>query len=1330
MPDSIDSLDLRISAEASSAQKSLDRLATSLKNIGSALNSVNGERFRSLSGGISQLSSSMQRFSGSVKTADFTRIATGLNRLSSVDIQGVSNTSRAINTLASNLTELQMIKFDSTGVLNLANSVSQLGRKTVTQAVSNIPAVSSALQELVSGISNIGDVKFDVTGLSQLTSAISKLGSKSASIAANGNITKISDALKQMISTLSTAPKVNQNVIQITQSLAQLATAGGRVSTATKSLNSSLNSIPSSSDKAKKSITSLASAFGKFYATYWVLIRGLGQFKKAIDISSDLTEVQNVVDVTFGDMAYKVEELSNTSIEDFGMSELTAKQISSRFQAMGTSMGFSQEKMSDMSVALTQLAADMASFYNVDQSQIATSLQSIFTGETEPLRRYGLDLSFATVQAWALSQGINADMQSMSQAEKTMLRYQYVMANTSAAQGDFSRTSGSWANQVRILSQNLQNLGAVIGETLINAFKPFVIMMNSAIKQVTTFARTVADALGAIFGWTIETSDGGIVNDYDNVADSTNDISSNLGDATENAKKLRNTILSFDELNVLNDQDISSGSGGGTGGYGDIGDISQTQYNIVKTDSLIEKYKSEIDNLYELGEYVGNSITNALRNINWDSVYEGARNFGKGLADFLNGLISPDLFGEVGKSIARSLNTAIYAVLSFGEEFDWSNLGESIAEGVSDFLIEFDFGSLARAFNRFVEGMVNAVSSFVRNVKWGDVFSSVIEGVLALDPIDVAIAVGTVKLTKFVSAVVLPSAKAQLKTLLTSAIKSLWSSLSSSAIVSGAGLGLALALPIAITLDKKSTDEAQMKLQEFFSEAFPATSKLQEINNELSEMSGYIDDVSGSAEAQGRVIDIWSEKYFELADKQGRTNEENQLLIDYANKLIELVPELNGIIDSNTGEYIGNKDAILEAVEAQKDYLMQMAFASVIDEYAQKLAEASVQLERSKQETKEYEDQLNDLKEIYNSDDWLYFGGTEADRKDKFGYTALEMKEQVDLLTEALNNAKDSQEQLQTTYDNANADLEIAIDTMERYKGVVSSTSDTVDTTGSTILNKTNKTVQGVNDAFQQGFEIKNGRSEIAFKYGKFLQDGLSFGISENSSLPINAITATGKSLLSGIRNLLGINSPSTVMYEIGKYLMQGMGNGISGTQDTALQTAKNFTKQLSAQFGKNQFQFDGIRQGLTESFSAAFNQVKVIWNQFAAEMNSRLNLSMKAVSVYGKQISSARTINLGYIPSFATGGFPEDGFFFANSNELVGGFSNGNTAVANNDQITAGIANAVYPAVYNAMMAAMSNSGGNGMSIRIEADPNSFFRVMQDKARTYTRRTGQSAFE
>lgn len=713
----IDSLKLQISANTGVAVRSLDRLADSLIKLKGSLNGINFGGLQDLSSGIRQMSNAMERFSGTVKTADFTRIATGLNKLSGVNVQGVSDASRAINTLTANISEIGRISFDSQGIANIANSIAQLGRNTVTAAADNIPKLTSGLKQLSAGLDGFQIKNVDFDSLAQLTSAITKLGGKSASTAASGNIDKLAVALRNMMTTLSTAPKVSQNIIQMTQALAQLASAGGKAGTATRSLSSGFLSFSSSSSKAAKSAGGLAAAFGKFYATWWLVIRGMNQFKKAIDISSALTEVQNVVDVTFGDMSDKMNEFADSALQLYGMSELMAKQIGSRFQAMGVSMGFAQDEMADMSIRLTQLAGDLSSFYNVSQDQIATALQSIFTGETEPLRRFGLDLSFATVEAWALAQGLDADMQSMTQAEKTMLRYQYVLANTGAATNDFIRTQNSWANQLRLLTGAFEQLGSIVGGVLVNAFKPFIQALNNVMGAVINFAQVVSDALGAIFGWEYQVG-GGVANDYEAAAGAAEDLEDATGGAAKKAKELNRYIAAWHEVNNMTSNDGGSGGGsGGGGGAGGAGGAADGGEWIQK-ESLWEKYTSDIDSLYELGDYIQGVLTDAMNSIQWDDVYESARNFGSGLASFLNGLITPELFGATGRTIAGALNTALYAALSFGQTFEWDNLGESISSGINNFFATFDFASAADTYNTFAIGILDALISAIDNTDW------------------------------------------------------------------------------------------------------------------------------------------------------------------------------------------------------------------------------------------------------------------------------------------------------------------------------------------------------------------------------------------------------------------------------------------------------------------------------------------------------------------------------------------------------------------------------------------------------------------------------------
>lgn len=308
-------------------------------------------------------------------------------------------------------------------------------------------------------------------------------------------------------------------------------------------------------------------------------------------------------------------------------------------------------------------------------------------------------------------------MQKMTQAEKTMLRYQYVMANTGAASGDFLRTVNSWHNQLVLLSGAFQQLGSIVGGVLINAFKPFIQALNSVMGAVINFAQVVSDALGAIFGWEYQTG-GGVAQDLELGAGAAEDIEDATGGAADNAKKLNKYIAAWHEVNNMtsNEGSKGSGGGGGAGGAGAGGDASGGEW--VQAESLWEKYTSSIDTLYKLGDYIGDVLTDAMNSINWDSVYESARNFGTGLASFLNGLISPELFGAVGTTIAGVLNTVLHGLDSFGQTFDWINFGESIAAGINNFFSTFDFGLLANTINVWAHGILDYLITVIDNIQW------------------------------------------------------------------------------------------------------------------------------------------------------------------------------------------------------------------------------------------------------------------------------------------------------------------------------------------------------------------------------------------------------------------------------------------------------------------------------------------------------------------------------------------------------------------------------------------------------------------------------------
>lgn len=840
-------------ASASLNSRNITTLSTALGKI----SSVDGSKFKAIADSFQVFSEKMSSVSG-FDTSGIIQAASAISKFGGTyATQGTDNLLKMKDQLAqfvSGMNSVGSLNFDTAGLIKTIDAVSMLGRKTGTQATANLPALSAQLQNFVRQMNQIGSLAFDTSNLTSLVTAISNLGSVASGRAVN-NIPLLADNLKYLFETLSKAPNVSQSIIEMTTALAKLAKTGASSGRAANSLGKSLFSFSKSTGSAKKSAFSLARALGKFYASYWVIVRGLSKLKDAIDISSSLTEVENVVSTTFGKYSSLIEKFSKTSIQQYGMSELTAKQVSSRFQAMGTAMGFTQEKMANMSIELTKLTGDMASFYDVSQTDVARNLQAIFSGETEPLRKYGIDLTQATLKEWAMKKGLDADISSMTQAQKAMLRYQYVMENTAAAQGDFARTADTWHNQIVVLQQSFQSLAAIVGGVLINAFKPLIRMLNVVMQKVIAFAETVSNALGAIFGWKFEISPAGAT--LDDMASGADSLSDGLEDATGNAKKLKKalSVLAFDELNQLSDnKDSSSGSGSGGSGRG-----GGTDTNFTKGEGIFDYYKSEIKSLYELGEYIRDALIGAMQSIDWDSIYEKARNFGKGLADFLNGLFAgtngATLFGEVGRTIASALNTAIYAALSFGQTFDFKQFGYNIADGINNFFTTFDFKAAAETLNTWAHGLFDTVSTALMNVNWGDVYDGIMEFLENIDISTVAIIIGALTIKKIAG---MKIAETVLSSIGTSVSRKLATSIASTLgleIEKNAGIGSAL-----LTAGKSVGNTFVAGFKSLLgSEA--ASSALVFVNPIIKAFTGITSIIAGAGIAITNFFSMWREGF-------------------------------------------------------------------------------------------------------------------------------------------------------------------------------------------------------------------------------------------------------------------------------------------------------------------------------------------------------------------------------------------------------------------------------------------------------------------------------------
>lgn len=712
----LESLEIKIQAQAQQAGSQIDALITRLGRLSSALSGLSTGNLNSLSTGVNRLAGAMAAMRG-IDTRTFSAVARNVSKLGSIN-------SKQIN------------------------------------------AAAGSMRQISNAVKGLSGMSASVKGLTDLASAIKQLGYQSSTKAIE-NIPKLATAMRQLMSELSKAPSVSRNIIDMTNALAKLSRTGGAAGTAAKSITSSFSGFSSSASAVTKKSFSLASAIGKVYATYWSLFRAVGLLRDAIDISSSLTEVENVVRQTFGQYESLINNFAKTSIEKFGMSELSAKQFASRFQAMGTALDIPQGQMAKMSIRLTELAGDMASFYDVSQEDIAKSLQSVFSGTTAPMRRYGIDLTQATLKEWALKQGLDANISSMTQAQKAMLRYQYVLAHTTNITGDFARTADTWHNQITMLRENFKALGAVVGGGLINAFKPFIKVLNAVLQKVISFAEMVTNALGSIFGWKYEASKGagisGLADDIGSASDGMDDLSNaagnagkNTGGIAKNAKKAKKEIQqatrAFDELKVISKQSKDKGSGSGNKGSGSgsgsgAGGGTGADGGLVQTDTIFKKFKSDIKDLEELGESIRAALVKAVGGIEWDKIYAKASGFGTGLAEFLNGLFSEDkkgnsVFTATADVIAGALNTAIFASKGFTDKFKFETFGNNIAHGFNRFFKKFKWKKCAEAINGWVDGFWKFVRGFFDDLSWKDIFNGLKTFLTNLSPTTIATIIG------------------------------------------------------------------------------------------------------------------------------------------------------------------------------------------------------------------------------------------------------------------------------------------------------------------------------------------------------------------------------------------------------------------------------------------------------------------------------------------------------------------------------------------------------------------------------------------------------------
>lgn len=1328
----LDSLEVKITGTATKAINSVDKLINQLTRLSTSLATVNGSSLSSLANGVSQLGSAMQNMNAG--TADFTRLAKNITKIGSVDSVALTNTATSLQAVTKAVASISAIPQNATQVTEFAKSLGKLGSKSIENAVVNIP--------------------------------------------------KLGNALNGLMTTLSRAPTVSQNVIQMTNALANLASQGSKVGTSSNSLQKSLYGVSTSARTATKSGLSLAAAFGKFYASCWVVIRGVKQLWKSVESSMDYVETLNYFNAAFGQVAdnaakqwktsgydsaeayynsfaKRAEELtakmSGYTVSDSGMLTATGQvslgidpeqlmNYQSVFGQMSSSMGVTSENALILSNVLSEIGADLASVKNLDFNDVWNDMSSGLAGMSRTLDKYGVNIRNVNLQQELTNLGIQANISNLNQDEKALLRTIILLDNTRYAWGDLSSTLTQPANQLRLLEANFNNLSRTIG----NIFLPIVAKVLPYLNALVIVAQRAAAAIVSFLGFTdFEWGGlgGGSSSDVlSDIYDEVGDVSDGLSDATGNAKELKNTLMGFDEINKLNDDTSTSKSSSTGGGLGAA--------DTAKLDEAFKKMAEE----YQAA---------------WDKAFAGVSNKAQELADVLEKKLEPvkKIFQDfaIGDFFAAGQDTSnlVAGILNwFAEAIDkvpWFTIGQKMGDFLAGInwtkvfksaakvlvqglkaAVELYLGMLSKAPIETLLISLVAVPKALKAIGGSSVVASITKTYNKLNSLsrateDVVLATKLSKMGYDETAATLLSFHPKLAKVTTSfknfenvvKDKGLFTALNGGitavrdnmtlfqkallggvsafgefkliesgfydiakgsdnlvasiakiaggAAIGAAGLytafgpaGLAMAAVVGITGAIKGFVKIQEEIPDYLS-------GYESVRKEVSKTTSAIEKSVASIEESWKnnssvdEIEALKIKYFELADQTNLTTEQQELLKDIAGKLVDKVPELSKVIDTNTGYYSGNRQEIEKLIEdKEKEYRLEALREEYI-ELAKEEYKAKKNLREMEDVLAESKDRLNEKQQEYNE---LTHNGAlsvlemtpqEADAVAGLQVEIRQLNGEVKKNQTEVDNARN-------VADRATNDMrycyealgDTAQEVAEKTRQEVSNTANTAKTEFETAKNEINSKINAIGSNTENVF---SRMGSVGANAGSSLTNSFANNISD---IPYRARSA--------FNAIIDRVNASDIGYDTGTELM----NSLADTIDN------------------NSWR---IRRALSNSFESNFS---------GEILDSEGNVSRSAF-----QIRIPR--------AYATGGFPEDGFFFANHNEMVGKFSNGKTTVANNEQITQGIKQAVIEGMSEVF--ANANIGQQNGNIVVQIDGQEVFRTTQRYANQYTAMTGQPAF-
>ena len=553
----ITSLSVEISAESQGAELNIDKLATAISNLRTK-------------GNVTKVVNSLDRLAGSIATLKQASAGmSGLDKITSF-LNGLSN----VNTTAS------------------AKSIS-----TVVNAIKKIPAA-------VSGLNGVDF--YSMSGsITQLTNALAPLSILDASnlkalgsaFNAIGKVPDLTDKLKatDLDSFASSCQKISAALTPLASQLDKVGNAFAKLPPQLSKVVTQANRVTAANEKQRKSYLSLSSQMNGFMRNMAKLVslKAIADYLgNAVAKFNDFYEAANMFGVSMGDMTNEASGFIDKMEQLLGIDPSEAMNAMANIYSMTKSFGLAKEQAYTLSKSLTQLGYDLSSLKNIPISEAFTKIRSAMAGELEPMLQLGVDISQARLQQELLALGFNKQVSTLSQADKATLRYIAILKQTTDAQGDFARTLSSPANMIRVLKAQLSGLARDIGSLLYPALKSILPPLIAAVELIREFVQWVAKLMGVKV----------VLTDFAKSADSVGGIGDAMDETTDSTKKaakaLKDYTMGFDELNIIDPTQGSSGSGAGAGAAGNLlGDVDLSGYDMFKdyvgntVDEIKEKVK-------------------------------------------------------------------------------------------------------------------------------------------------------------------------------------------------------------------------------------------------------------------------------------------------------------------------------------------------------------------------------------------------------------------------------------------------------------------------------------------------------------------------------------------------------------------------------------------------------------------------------------------------------------------------------------------------------------------------------------------------------------------